>query len=97
MKTVSKYDIVKSKKGKGGKMKKEERKISEVKRALELVESRNFKELEKEFEPETECEKCYFCMKPNDLIKGKVPRVCLIGPRTLGENVRGCYGGWRKR
>ena len=97
MKTVSKYDIVKSKKGKGGKMKKEERKILEVKRALELVKSRNFKELEKEFEPETECEKCYFCMKPNDLIKGKVPRVCLIGPRTLGENVRGCYGGWRKR
>lgn len=76
---------------------KEERKISEVKRALELVKSRNFKELEKEFEPETECEKCYFCMKPNDLIKGKVPRMCLIGPRTLGENVRGCYGGWRKR
>lgn len=74
-----------------------ERKISEVKRALELVKSRNFEELEKEFEPETECEKCYFCMKPNDLIKGKVPRVCLIGLRTLGENVRGCYGGWRKK
>ena len=33
---------------------KEERKILEVKRALELVKSRNFKELEKEFEPETE-------------------------------------------
>lgn len=60
LKTVSKYDIVKSKKGKGGKMKKEERKISEVKRALELVESRNFKELEKEFEPETECENVIF-------------------------------------
>lgn len=29
--------------------------------------------------------------------KGKVPRMCLIGPRTLGENVRNCYGGWRKR
>jgi hypothetical protein len=26
-----------------------------------------------------------------------VPRMCLIGPRALGENIKGCYGGWRKR
>lgn len=73
------------------------KRIEEMRKALKLIKQRKFEELEKEFEPETECEKCYFCMKPNDLIKGKVPRVCLIGPRTLGENVTGCYGGWKKK
>lgn len=68
--------------------------IDTMKKDRELCLSGNIKEIEKKFDPCTECEECYFCMKPNyDFL----PKVCLLYAEKIENERIGCLGGYKKK
>lgn len=70
--------------------------IEIMKKDIELIKSENLELIEEKFEPETECNKCHFCCRPNPEYKNlNLKRCCLLYGKMLDENVIGCYGGYR--
>lgn len=70
--------------------------IETMKKDIKLVKSENLKLIEERFEPETNCDKCYFCYKPNPEYKNiDLRRCCLLNSKMLDDSVVGCYGGYR--
>lgn len=66
--------------------------IEIMKKDRELCLSCNIEEIEKKFEPCTECNQCYFCTKPNfDFL----PKICLLYGEKIEENQTGCLGGYK--
>lgn len=67
-------------------------KLELMKKDRELCLSNNIEEIEKRFEPCTECNECYFCTKPNyDFL----PKLCILFSQKIKENQIGCYGGYK--
>ena len=68
--------------------------IDVMKKDRELCLSDDVEEIEKKFEPCTECEECYFCTKPNyDFL----PKLCILYAKKIENNQTGCLGGYKKK
>jgi len=68
-------------------------KVERMKKDIQLIKSDDLEKIEKRFEPETECENCYFCCKGNP--EHDNFRVCILQEKVLEEKVKGCYSGYR--
>lgn len=66
--------------------------LEQMKNDRELCLSDNIEEINKRFEPCTECCECHFCTKPNyDFL----PKLCILYGNKIEENQTGCYGGYK--
>lgn len=66
--------------------------MKDLKKDKELCLHGDTKEIEKRFEPCTNCKKCHFYIK-SDYIT--LPSVCALWNKQIEKNQTGCLGGYK--